>query len=87
MDNGDAGSLVFPEPQCRWRADLRRSLLSAGFGVLAEREIYKPLRLGRRDVRCQIGQQGVVVLGYNVVTAKPVANAITVGIANPSSTF
>jgi len=35
----------------------------------------------------QIGQQGVVVLGYNVVTAKPVANAITVGIANPSSTF
>lgn len=35
----------------------------------------------------QIGQQGVVVLGYNVVTAKPVANAQVVGIANPSSTF
>ena len=35
----------------------------------------------------QIGQQGVVVLGYNIVTAKPVANAHVTGIANPSSTF
>jgi hypothetical protein len=35
----------------------------------------------------QIGQQGVVVLGYNVVTAKCVANAIVTGIANPSNTF
>lgn len=35
----------------------------------------------------QIGQQGVVVLGYNVCCAKPVANAIVTGIANPSSTF
>lgn len=35
----------------------------------------------------QIGQQGVVILGYNVVTAKPVANAHVTGIANPSSTF
>jgi hypothetical protein len=35
----------------------------------------------------QIGQQGVVVLGYNVVTAKCVANATVVGIANPSTTF
>lgn len=35
----------------------------------------------------QIGQQGVVVLGYNVVSAKPVANAHVVGIANPSNTF
>lgn len=30
----------------------------------------------------QIGQQGVVVLGYNVVTSKPSANAIITGIAN-----
>jgi hypothetical protein len=29
----------------------------------------------------QIGQQGVVVTGYNVVTAKPVANAIVAGVA------
>lgn len=35
----------------------------------------------------QVGQQGVVVLGYNIVTAKPVANAHVTGIANPSSTF
>jgi hypothetical protein len=35
----------------------------------------------------QIGQQGVVVLGYNVLTAKPSANAHVTGIANPSSTF
>ncbi len=35
----------------------------------------------------QIGQQGVVVLGYNVVTAKPVANAHITGVANPSTTF
>lgn len=35
----------------------------------------------------QIGQQGVVVIGYNVVTAKPSANAHVTGIANPSSTF
>ncbi len=28
----------------------------------------------------QIGQQGVVVTGYNIVTAKPVANAIMTGI-------
>lgn len=35
----------------------------------------------------QIGQQGVVVLGYNLITSKPVSNAIVVGIANPSSTF
>lgn len=32
----------------------------------------------------QIGQQGVVVLGYNIVTAKPVANAIVTGIVNNS---
>lgn len=32
----------------------------------------------------QIGQQGVVVLGYNVVTAKPSANAHVTGIANPA---
>ena len=35
----------------------------------------------------QIGQQGVVVLGYQVCTAKPVANAHVTGIAAPSSTF
>jgi hypothetical protein len=35
----------------------------------------------------QIGQQGVVVLGYNVVSGKPSANAHVTGIANPSSTF
>jgi hypothetical protein len=35
----------------------------------------------------QIGQQGVIVLGYNTVTAKPSANAHVTGIANPSSTF
>ena len=29
----------------------------------------------------QIGQQGVVVTGYNIVTAKPSANAIVTGIA------
>jgi len=29
----------------------------------------------------QIGQQGVVVLGYNVVTSKPSANAVITGIA------
>jgi hypothetical protein len=32
----------------------------------------------------QIGQQGVVVTGYNVVTAKPVANAQIVGVAAPA---
>jgi hypothetical protein len=30
----------------------------------------------------QIGQQGVVVTGYNIVTAKPVANAIVTGVFN-----
>ncbi len=35
----------------------------------------------------QIGQQGVVVLGYNIITAKPVANAIVTGVSSPSSTF
>ncbi len=35
----------------------------------------------------QIGQQGVVVLGYNVACAKPVANAHVTGIVNPSTTF
>jgi len=35
----------------------------------------------------QIGQQGVVVLGYNVVTAKPSSNAIVNGISSPSTTF
>lgn len=30
----------------------------------------------------QIGQQGVVVLGYDVVTAKPVSNAWVTGVAN-----
>lgn len=35
----------------------------------------------------QMGQQGVVVLGYNVLTAKPSANATVVGIAAPSTTF
>ena len=35
----------------------------------------------------QIGQQGVVVLGYNVVSAKPVSGAHVTGIAAPSSTF
>jgi hypothetical protein len=30
----------------------------------------------------QIGQQGVVVTGYNVVTAKPVANAQIVGVSS-----
>ena len=35
----------------------------------------------------QIGQQGVVVLGYNFISAKPVANAHVTGVANPSSTF
>lgn len=29
----------------------------------------------------QIGQQGVVVTGYNIITSKPVANAIITGIA------
>jgi hypothetical protein len=32
----------------------------------------------------QIGQQGVVVTGYNVLTAKPSANAIMTGIGAPS---
>lgn len=31
----------------------------------------------------QIGQQGVMVTGYNVVTAKPVSNAIVTGVVNP----
>ncbi len=35
----------------------------------------------------QIGQQGVVVIGYNVVTSKPSSNAHVVGVTNPSSTF
>jgi len=30
----------------------------------------------------QIGQQGVMIVGYNVITAKPVANAIMTGIFN-----
>ena len=34
----------------------------------------------------QIGQQGVVVTGYNVITAKPKANAIITGVANPAFT-
>lgn len=32
----------------------------------------------------QIGQQGVLVLGYNMITAKPVANAVVTGIASPA---
>ena len=32
----------------------------------------------------QIGQQGVVVTGYNILTAKPSANAIMTGIGAPS---
>jgi hypothetical protein len=32
----------------------------------------------------QIGQQGVVVTGYNIITAKPVANAQVVGVAAAS---
>jgi hypothetical protein len=32
----------------------------------------------------QIGQQGVVVTGYNILTAKPVANAQVVGVAAAS---
>jgi hypothetical protein len=35
----------------------------------------------------QIGQQGVVVLGYNFVTAKPSSNARVTGVVNPSTTF
>lgn len=35
----------------------------------------------------QIGQQGVVVLGYNCVASKPSSCAHVTGIANPSSTF
>lgn len=35
----------------------------------------------------QMGQQGIVVLGYNLVTAKPSSNAHVTGIANPSTTF
>jgi hypothetical protein len=35
----------------------------------------------------QIGQQGVVVLGYNVVSAKPSSGAHVVGVVNPSTTF
>jgi hypothetical protein len=35
----------------------------------------------------QIGQQGVVVLGYNVISAKPVSGAHVTGISSPSSTF
>jgi hypothetical protein len=34
----------------------------------------------------QIGQQGVMVLGYNVLTAKPSANAWLYGIGNPAFT-
>lgn len=30
----------------------------------------------------QIGQQGVIVTGYNIITAKPVANAQVVGVGN-----
>lgn len=32
----------------------------------------------------QIGQQGVVVTGWNVITSKPVANSILTGIGNPA---
>jgi hypothetical protein len=32
----------------------------------------------------QIGQQGVMVTGYNIVTAKPVSNTIVTGIGNPA---
>ncbi len=32
----------------------------------------------------QIGQQGVMVTGYNVVTAKPSANALVTGVAAPA---
>jgi hypothetical protein len=32
----------------------------------------------------QIGQQGVVILGYNIVTAKPSANAVITGIGGAS---
>ena len=28
----------------------------------------------------QIGQQGVTILGYNIITAKPSANAVITGI-------
>lgn len=35
----------------------------------------------------QMGQQGVVVLGYNTVSAKPVSGAHVTGISSPSSTF
>lgn len=35
----------------------------------------------------QIGQQGVVCLGYEISCAKPSANAHITGVANPSSTF
>jgi hypothetical protein len=35
----------------------------------------------------QIGQQGVVVLGYKFVTAKPSSNARVTGVVNPSTTF
>ena len=35
----------------------------------------------------QIGRQGVVVLGYNVISAKPVSGAHVTGIVNPSTTF
>ena len=32
----------------------------------------------------QIGQQGVVLLGYNIVTAKPLSNAWITGVASPA---
>jgi|SRR5579883_513644 len=32
----------------------------------------------------QIGQQGVMILGYNIITAKPVANAVMTGIGAPA---
>lgn len=35
----------------------------------------------------QIGQQGVVVTGYEIATAKPSANAHITGVSSPSSTF
>lgn len=31
----------------------------------------------------QMGQQGVMVTGYNQITAKPIANTIVVGVGNP----
>ena len=35
----------------------------------------------------QIGQQGVVIFGYNIIAAKPSANARITGVANPSTSF